>query len=393
MKFTILFMFVMKGGNGLEQIEFQTITIFSNIEPTGPMGYNGPQRQMKKTLLLALAMFFATVSFAQQQLATLNHNDSITVFYGIDALISAHNAAVNGDIITLSSGLFNTPTYITKAITIRGAGAWVINGNDNTVLYGSLDIAVPYDSIHHLTLEGLFSTNGISYRQVYNPQFIKCYFESFYCSGTEGMYNATFINCILKSWSSANWNGEIHVQETQFINSVILNSRERNPYTGNYFNGPAYFINCILHQDPQTSFMSNRVFTNCILFYDYNSSVTPSYNSNSAYNCIFVQTNTSSSYTSNLFSGQSGHTLWNKRGMNTVFQSFDGTYNGINFALLDGIATTCLGTDSTQVGIYGGVYPFNPRVTNPAITHINVGQRSTPDGKLAVDIEVVSEDE
>ena len=85
------------------------------------MGYNGPQPQMKKTLLLALAMFFATVSFAQQQLATLNHNDSITVYYGASALQQAHNAAVAGDIITLSPGSFTSVT-ITKPVSIRGAG-------------------------------------------------------------------------------------------------------------------------------------------------------------------------------------------------------------------------------------------------------------------------------
>ena len=361
------------------------------------MGYNEPQQKMKKTLLLALAMFFTTVSFAQQQLATLNHNDSITVFYGIDALISAHNAAVNGDIITLSSGLFTTPSTITKAITIRGAGAWDVNGNAKTVINGQTNLDVPEDTLYHLSLEGLSFESNVSFNKVHNPQFVKCYFYNFNAKSYSSsdptppiMSNAVFINCIVSSWNSYSYSSW-RAQDTEFINSVILYSYDPN-YGINSTNSPDQFINCILQQFPETSSMNNRTFVNCILYYGYSYSyITPTYNSNTAYNCIFIQTN--SSYANNLFSGQAGHTLWNKLGMSTVFQSFNGTYNGINFTLLDGIATTCLGTDSTQVGIYGGEYPFNPRVTNPAITHINVGQRSTPDGKLAVDIEVVSEDE
>jgi len=85
------------------------------------------------------------------------------------------------------------------------------------------------------------------------------------------------------------------------------------------------------------------------------------------------------------------HVLWNKRGMNTVFKTFNGSTEGENFELLDSIATNCLGTDGTQIGIYGGAMPFDPHVTSPLIKRINVANRSTADGKLEVDIEVVNE--
>ena len=339
---------------------------------------------MKRFVLLAFLALLASATFAQQQLATLNHNDSITVYYGLDALSQAHAAAVKGDIITLSSGLFNS-VNITKAVTIRGAGAWPDTlGNSNTILRNGFIIDVANDSVYHLILEGIYHYETIWYKTAYNPQFIKCSFNEFVAdAGSSVMRNATFINCIISYWgnyNSAGW----RAQGTQFVNSVILRSK--------YFNSPDYFINCILQQDPGTSEMNSRLFLNCILYYHYGNTSTPSNNSYTSFNCLFIQTGTGSNYPANLFSGLAGHTLWNKRGMNTVFKSFNGDNSGsLNFELLDTIAATCLGTDGTQIGIYGGQMPFDPRVTNPAIRSINVGLRSTPDGKLAVDIEVVSD--
>lgn len=338
------------------------------------MGNNRPPQQMKKTIFLTIAMLFATISFAQQQLATLNHNDSITVYYGINALSQAHTEAVNGDIITLSSGIFNSPT-ITKAVTIRGAGAWVDSLGNQTALRTDIYIDVTNDSIYHLTLEGIYTFKTVIVRSAYNPRFIKCWFDgTVLCDQWSYiMRNAMFSNCRIKKWYNSNNNGW-RAQNTQFVNSVIEES--------NSYSSPDSFINCVLQQSSDQDDMLNRLFQNCVL---YGSKIyCPTENSTTSMNCIFIQTHNGCA---SLFSGHSGHTLWNMQGWNTVFK-VDGFYE-----LNDSIAVTCIGNDGTQVGIYGGILPFNPSVTNPVIRSINVGQRSTPDGKLPVDIEVVSEDE
>lgn len=336
---------------------------------------------MKKTILLALATLFATATFAQQQLATLNHNDSITVYYGISALQQAHAAAIKGDIITLSSGVFD-PVTITKAVTIRGAGAWVDTLGSLTTVRSAFTINVPNDSVYHLTLEGMCFVEAVTVQTAYNPQFIKCLFESYvYCnSGNYIMRNAMFVNCDLNNWYN-NYNGSYNwfAQGTQFVNSVIR--------TSHCHNSPDVFMNCVLQQHPDQSYMLNRMFQNCVLYYGYNTGVCPTLNSSTAFNCIFIQKSSDSSYCANLFSGHENRILWNKREWNTVFKS-TGYYE-----LTDDVDSTCYGTDGTQVGIYGGTMPFDPRVTNPLIKRINVAQRSTADGKLAVDIEVVSEEE
>lgn len=333
---------------------------------------------MKKSIILAIALVMSVATFAQQ-LATLNHNDSITVYYGMNALQQAHASAVNGDIITLSSGIFNS-VNITKAVTIRGAGAWTdTNGNNNTILYNDFTLNVPNNPSYNLVIEGVYTMNQINMTAVYNPQFKKCHFFKFGGYNNSAiMQNATFINCILETWinyrgtNNPNW----PAQGTQFINSVILSSA--------YYD-PSSFINCVLKQDPQSSSMNSRLFQNCILINSGEYIYTPTNNSSTAFNCMFVN---------NIFSDIANHVLWNKSGMSTVFKNFDGTYGSTTtFELQDSIAANYLGLDGTQIGIYGGLHPFSPKVTNPAIKSINVAQRNNSEGKLEVNVEMVTEEE
>ena len=58
------------------------------------------------------------------------------------------------------------------------------------------------------------------------------------------------------------------------------------------------------------------------------------------------------------------------------------------FELTDEAKTKYLGTDGTQVGLYGGNLVYDENPTTPQITKCNVASKSTADGKLSVDIEV-----
>ena len=340
------------------------------------MGYNGPQPQMKKTLLLALAMFFATVSFAQQQLATLNHNDSITVYYGASALQQAHNAAVAGDIITLSPGSFTSVT-ITKPVSIRGAGMFPdsVAGTAATILLNSFDIDIENNPQHNLYMEGIYcSGDKVRYQKLYNPQFVKCYFRLIVGGSQSNMQNATFLNCIVNQFNSYNATGGATAHNTHFVNSVILNM--------DGYGNPS-ITNCVaLLVNPDNVSINNSIV--------YSSGVSSGVNAYTAFNSIGLITGNSGNYFN--YYGLPNHNLHNYQGYASVFKNFRGTYgDGITFELLDTVATTCLGSDGTQVGIYGGMMPFDPSVRNPLIKKCNVASRSTADGKLAVDIEIVSE--
>ena len=173
---------------------------------------------MKKSIILALTLVMSVATFAQQ-LATLNHNDSITVYYGMNALQQAHASAVNGDIITLSSGIFNS-VNITKAVTIRGAGAWAdTNGNSNTIIYNETTLTIPNDATHHLTMEGLYFINDVVYRTLYNPQFTKCHFHNLKWDGSiNTMQNATITNCIVECFYNYYSGNQWVAQGTDFNN-------------------------------------------------------------------------------------------------------------------------------------------------------------------------------
>lgn len=344
---------------------------------------------MKKTFILAITLVMSMATFAQQ-LATLNHNDSITVYYGMNALQQAHASAVNGDIITLSPGIFNS-VNITKAVTIRGAGAWAdTNGNSNTIIYNETSLTIPNDASHHLTMEGLYFMNNVVYITVYNPQFYKCHLHGLnYGGNVTTMQNANITNCIVEYFYNYynNNNSQWVAQGTQFYNSVILNISDVG---GDSFNthGPASFSNCILQQSPQR--MTARLFQNCILYWSWQYSGSPSGSGSNAFNCMYINTG----YSANLFSDIAGHVLWNKSSMSSVFKNFNGSVGSTTtFELQDSIVSNYLGMDGTQIGIYGGLHPFSPKVTSPVIKSINVAQRNNSEGKLEVNIEMVSEDE
>lgn len=346
------------------------------------MGYNGPQQQMKKTLLFAVAMFVATFSFAQQQLATLNHNDSITVYYGATALQQAHSAAVNGDIITLSPGAFQS-VNITKAITLRGAGMYpdTVAGTEPTTLLGDFTLTVENDSLHNLYLEGLACANTMNYSKVYNPRFVKCLFRIINYISSTTMRDAMFMNCIMDNFRNSYINNASiggYAQNTMFVNSVILDL--------DYCGSPS-LINCVAKVNPTS--LNRGSVRNSILYHgNYYTDATNIY---SVYNSVGIWTGNS---IRNYFitTGTQNHQISNYYSFASVFKTFRGSIaDGVDFQLLDTIATSFLGTDSTQVGIYGGIMPFDPSVRNPLIKKCNVASRSTADGKLAVDIEIVSE--
>ncbi|MBQ9586369.1 MAG: hypothetical protein IJQ59_00770 [Bacteroidaceae bacterium] len=339
---------------------------------------------MKKFYLLLLAIMIAVTASAQLQLATLNHNDSITVYYGASALQSAHAAAVNGDIITLSPGAFNS-VNITKAITLRGAGMFpdTVAGTDATVLNGDFTLTIEEDSLHSFYMEGINCAGQyMNYSKVYSPMFIKCYFREINYTTSNTMRDAQFINCIITRFTnSGNNRSAAYARNTQFINSVIME-----------FSNGHYGANTLVNSIASLSFYTEVQYVsarNSILYYNY--SLNPQVNAYTSYNSIGINLFQSNPYFN--YTGIPNHNLHNFNSFESVFKTFRGTYNdGIDFQLVDSVAATCLGTDGTQVGIYGGIMPFDPSVRNPLIKKCNVAQRSTADGKLAVDIEIVSED-
>lgn len=332
--------------------------------------------------------------FAQSSmLATLNHEGTVSTFYGATALRNAHAAAAHGDVITLSSGTF-TSVDITKAITLRGAGMEYnsLTATEPTIIDGSFVITIKNDSTvqgHTLTMEGISNSFTISIGgNLYSPQFVKCELWNIgneqNSNNTYGLRNASFINCAIFG----------HIFLERDGSATLVNSYVADPSQlhSSSFKSNFEFQNCVIRFDAASSTTENRlseletsVFRNCII---YSAATTSSSNklpkSCTAYNCIgltsdiFVnQVNTSNTYVSSF---------------SDVFKTWQGTeiksFMTERLELTDDAKNKYLGSDGTQVGIYGGSIPFESRPSNPQITRLNVASKSTADGKLSVDIEV-----
>ena len=361
---------------------------------------------MKKTLLSALVavLGFTTQATAQTMLATLFHDNDIKTFYGAGALREAHAAATHGDVITLSSGTF-TSTKITKAITLRGAGMEYdsLTTTEPTIIEGTFEISITAaDSVLNgstLTMEGIYSNYAITFGSVINnPQFVKCKFwklgDSSVSSSTAiGLRNASFINCIISGIVNIYSNGS-----ATFVNSFVTNPSQLQNISGGTYTYE--FQNCVIrtyptepnvNMDPDLYELKTSIFRNCIIYtndgttgtdYDYLDA------SCQAYNCVGKVGNGST----NIFRNQQNTSNTQVTSMSDIFKTWTGgsvvSFKTERLELTDEAKTKYLGTDGTEVGIYGGSLPFVSRPSNPQITKLNVASKSTADGKLSVDIEV-----
>ena len=87
------------------------------------------KRVMITLFVLLLSVVGTKNTFAQNQVAILQHNDTLSAFYGPDALSAAHTAASDGDIITLSSGNFNGCTL--SCLTLKKVDTIVNKNGEN----------------------------------------------------------------------------------------------------------------------------------------------------------------------------------------------------------------------------------------------------------------------
>ena len=138
---------------------------------------------MKKILVTLMVLCCTCVAWAQNDVMTaiLQHGDEATSFVGRNALVEAHEAAVDGDQITLSEGSFISPT-ITKSISIYGAGFEKdeTTGTAVTMLTGVLQVGKEGgETLSNVRLEGLYVNARIdaamSGRPVEGIVITKCY--------------------------------------------------------------------------------------------------------------------------------------------------------------------------------------------------------------------------
>lgn len=305
-------------------------------------------------------------------MATLNHEGTISTFYGTVALRQAHAAAVSGDVITLSSGTFLS-TDISKAVTIRGAGMDVTKVNDivnePTILSGNFYIKIPVEDTGRLTLEGIYHNNNIYFYggQVKNALFLKSRFMYIGYSNNPKVQDLTVLNCRISD--NIDLGGG---NSAQFLNSVVKD----------FDSGYMSFSHCVI-LDTSNLDKSGNEYKSCIICKGDRSDY-PVSSSSSAYNNLFVADNAS------ILQNVPNNTNLRVPTNDERFAYLRGYNDSKDYKLTDQNRDVLKATDGGEIGIYGGSLPYSAVPTNPQITKFNVASKTTADGKLSVDIEVKS---
>lgn len=324
---------------------------------------------MKKLFLsLVAATIAATASFAQNTLvATLSHGEDISMFYGIYALRDAMNAAASGDVINLSGGAFQA-VDITKGIIMRGTG---IDDAAPTYINGNFTINVASEDVNRFSMEGIRCNGTISMKGSFNsPYFVKSAFKNFNYSDNPTIKNVMFANCKITNGFTLRGASTV-----QFVNSYVSSFRNESTTSS-----AANFINCVIYPVGGNcpDYITSSQLVNCIIYSTGYSLPSTSM----ASNCVSIGN-------TGLFKDLATKSNCSFSSYQEMFKSFTGSYSdNQTFELTDAAKAKYLGTDGTEVGMHGGVLPYDTTPSYPQITKMNVASKTTADGKLSVEIEV-----
>lgn len=334
---------------------------------------------MKKLFSIALVAIFAFAMNAKAQnqlIATLNHEGAVKVFYGADAFANAHGAATHGDVITLSPGKFKS-TNITKAITIQGAG--MITKIDSvsqilpTVLDGDYEINIADSITQHLKMDGIYHEDDVEVIHLKSPQFSKCRFYNIDTGNGTVIYDATFVQCRIAQKVYFH----VNTCSAAFFNCVI---HSVDKYSG-VKNSSCTFHNCYI----MTPDAINSEYWSCVIYYPYSPSDLGTLVGSSSSTYLHNLLITNNGYGSLQYNNEN-ETI-NKN--NSALSNLTGGYSDANtYELTEEQKALYKGVDGTEIGIYGGQFPYDPIPNIPQITKFKVASKSTADGKLKVEVEV-----
>lgn len=348
---------------------------------------------MKKLFILAALCLAAMVGSAQtgsdQATATLQSGDKVSVFYGHDALKYAYEAARDsGDVITLSAGLFNA-LEIQKSLHIIGNGFVKdeANGKYPTIIKGDLTFR-PGDVTDD---DGETTSEAIGYdgTRIEGIMHIGYDRENIELLGSRTVKDFSFVKCKLTRGCDVNVNTKgLTIRQCVIADGVYLQyldlcekAHENLYIVGSYIDGIGYHT-------------SDGIVTmdHSILRYPLNyGKVTNSILSGVAQgvmaeNCIFMENtpeyvigagNWFDCQYADIFKNDITELNWNDA-ENYFELKYPAEYTG---------------TDGTQVGLYGGPYPYNPTPTIPQIKENNIDTTVGADGILKVSVTVEAQTE
>ena len=333
-----------------------------------------------KTKLFFIGLLLASVSIQAQMVSVALHKAIGTeIFTGVDPFKAAYAASVAGDTIYLSGGSFVAPTNFDKQLFIYGVGHYPDStaATNPTTITGDFILTENADNFY---LEGVNLKNNLY--TVNNASVNAFTVRRVRIDGSVGIQgtavnstNITFIECILNHFNIQN-----------ATNSAVFNSIFTGNYV-NYSNANVFKNNVFLYYGSSWLFQNsnNNLISNNVIIQTYNNYISNG-NGNTYKNNVFVSTapnyGTSPILINNYLGVAQTAIFVNQTG--NVF-SYDHDYH-----LQD--PATYLGDDepATQVGVYGGSFPFKPASVpiTPHVSTQNISTSTDNNGMLNINIKV-----
>ena len=218
---------------------------------------------MKKIIITFFVLGCCMMAKAQSDVftATLLHGNDVSVFIGINALVEAHEAAQDDDVISLSSGTFS-PTTITKSVTIYGAGFEKNTdaGTDVTQINNNLNIGVADATLSNVHIEGVKINGVITLVEGATVEGLvvkRCYLTKGF-THSANTKNTLIQECIFTGGFTNNETTQATVAENLSINNCFISGNV------NTFGASS---SVVVDHSIVTGFAGGYLWKNCILPY------------------------------------------------------------------------------------------------------------------------------
>ena len=317
---------------------------------------------------------------AQNSIATLQHNGTVSVFQGLDAFKQSYQAAVPGDTINLSAGFFNSPNEIAKGLTIVGSGHFPDSINQPRTTFLIVNGAVNLvQGANNLRLEGLYIMGDINFQAVpmNHISIVRCYVRSINCGSSDESNRKD--NILIR---------ECFISTDNNYESIIGLFGDNNEINHNVVRGTMRTITgtCLIEGNVQQNgwyVVNNCQIRNNIIL------------TNGGWPILDC---TGNSFSNNLFVG-SNFSIGNNSFVNN-YTNVDVSEIFVNYTVSGAPSYTdnyhlkhpelYIGTDGKEVGLYGGVIPFKDGgyPFNPIIVKRLVAPQTSLDGGLQIEFKV-----
>lgn len=336
---------------------------------------------MKKQTLLTLIIAIATTMTINAQTIALHSSTGVQIIKGNTALATAYTAAQSGDTLYLSGHTFTPPSAFDKQLTIFGAGHYVDStlATGKTFINGSVTLSENADLFH---IEGVEITGNFAIstnHSVNNAVVKRCKINgTFNALGdlSNPTSNLSLIgNVILNRLNLEN------IQNSLLSNNIISNTFQGS--NGNLINNNIIMGFIWGSSMDYLFFGSNNTLNNNIILWEgYFANVNGS--GNIFNNNLYVEPAPDYGATATSTGNYTG-ILQSAIFVNQTGTAFNYTHD---YHLQN--PTTYIGTDGSQVGIYGGTFPYKEGAVplNPHIQLKNITPTTDSNGNLQIQIQV-----